>query len=376
MKIGINALGKVSSDTGGKTYLYYFIKYLARYKTEDEIYIFLSSWKENIWGSLPENFHFVLVPFSNWNQYFKVLGEQIILPILALIKGIDVFYFPGNFISPLFLKRKIVAIRSTLYYHYPQQIPLYKNLYRRFMSWISVKLSEKIIVPSHDIKEDLLNFLKAKEEKIVVVPHGVEKEYWAEAVPEREKNMVIKSLEISRPFILFVSALWPYKGAENLIKAFKLVQEEKQFERYSLVIAGKGIHSETEALFELVDKLGLNNKVIFTGNLGHFELRVLYQTADLFVLPTMYESFGHPILEAMSSGVAVITSAKHAIPEIVGDAAFFIEPESVDSIAKAIIKLLSDAGLRRSFIEKGKERVSEFSWQRAVKKTLDNIKKP
>lgn len=373
MRVGINALGSITQDTGGRTYLYYFIKTLASQGRDDTFVLFVSSEREDLWGSLPPNFVRVIIPFTALRSSLKVLGEQLALPVLMRYHRLDAMYYPGNFLAPLGLRRNVVAIRSLLYYHYPDQVGPLRLAYRKLLSALTVWLAYRIIVPSTDAKRDVVRFLGADPDRIVVIPHGIDAQRFQRLIQPEDLATVLGRHGLTPGgYLLFVSALWPYKGLDTLLKAYARCRQ-RLATTPRLVIVGKGIAASVSyrETLDLTHRLGLTEHVAFLGHRDHDELRYLYRGASAFVLPSRYESFGHPLLEAMASGTPVISARRHAIPEMVGDAALLVDPDDIEALADSIQRILDDPILRATLIHRGYERVKRFSWDRAVASTME-----
>jgi len=137
-----------------------------------------------------------------------------------------------------------------------------------------------------------------------------------------------------------------------------------------LVIVGAPNFWKSSPVAESVEKLGLKSCVHFTGYIPEGDLPALYNGADLFVFPSLYEGFGLPVLEAMACGTPVITSNTSSLPEVAGDAALLVDPYDVDAIAEAMRRVLTDLNLAGELRVKGLARASEFSWERTARETL------
>ncbi|MGE4357862.1 MAG: glycosyltransferase family 4 protein, partial [Candidatus Omnitrophota bacterium] len=179
-------------------------------------------------------------------------------------------------------------------------------------------------------------------------------------------RVFLKKFGIKDKFILFVGTIEPRKNLKNLILAFDKLKKEIT---HQLVIVGmKGWG--TEEIFSLVESLNLKDKVIFTGYLPQRGINFFYNLCDCFVYPSFYEGFGLPIVEAMQAGCAVITSNTSSCGEIGKNAGILVEPDSLDSLASAIFKVVSDRGLNCKLRESALRRAKDFSWKVAGEKTL------
>jgi glycosyltransferase involved in cell wall biosynthesis len=224
----------------------------------------------------------------------------------------------------------------------------------------TVKRADRIIAGSEYVREELHTILGASKAKIVTVWDGVDASaYKAQTSPQphgRDK------------YILFVSALLPHKNAEALLRGFKLLLDKYHLERHSVVIVGGGSRSYRTKLEKEVFDLGLTDQVKFTGRVP--EVKSWYKDASIFVYPSRQEEFGLPALEAMASGIPVITSNRGSLPEVVGDAALLVDPDDVQGLAELMYSLLSDETLRSKMIQRGLTRARQFSWEQTAQKTV------
>jgi glycosyltransferase involved in cell wall biosynthesis len=381
MRIGISALGQLSEDSGGRTYIINFVRTCIEMKLPHEYFIFYSGPQEDVWGELPRNFHKITVPFSQGSSLAKGFGLQFVMPFCTIGRKLDVIYFTNNFASILCFKPYVVAVRSTLYYHFPREIPLFKRLYRKIMSWLSVRFARRILVPSNSIARDVVRFMGASPEKITVVPHGVDTQRFAERAPEAEIEAQLAAMGLRRPYFLFVSALWRYKGVDKFISALKLLRERIGRTDILGAIAGKGIGAEesTRQSQQLVEDSGMRDVVHFLGHRSYEDMPYLYWGAEALVFPSYYESFGNPLVEAMAAGTPVIASNRHAIPEIVGTAALIVDPDKVESVTQAMERVSLDPGVRVQLAAAGQERAKRYSWERSIKtahQMLESVSKP
>jgi glycosyltransferase involved in cell wall biosynthesis len=189
------------------------------------------------------------------------------------------------------------------------------------------------------------------------VNEGIEEIFHKRCKDEVKK--LCERYKIFPPYILYVGRITPLKNTERLIQAFFLIKEKK----LTLVIAGRGtIKCKDE-------------KVRVLNYIKREDLPALYSGALFFVFPSLYEGFGLPPLEACACGCAVLASSTSALREVLEDAAFYVEPESVESIAEGMKQMVEDEGLRDKLRKKGERRVKEFSWSRAAEQTLKVLRR-
>ncbi len=230
------------------------------------------------------------------------------------------------------------------------------------LDYKGIKKAIRIIAVSQATKNDLVQYLHIPKERISVVYQGVEHNLFR-PVPERIYQ---------RPYILFVGSEHPRKNLGILLKAFSRLKREPRFGDLRLVkvsLAGGREAEFRKKTMELIDALDLHREVIFTEFLPEADLPLYYSGAKMLVLPSLYEGFGLPALEAMACGCPVITSAISSLPEVVKDASIKVDPYDIDGLTQAIRQVLDDDELRKDMIRKGLERAGEFSWEKTGAET-------
>jgi len=297
------------------------------------------------------------------------LWSQIFLP-LALLKNvfssdrINVFFSPAHYTPRLAFCPIVVTIHDVAYLHFPEEF-LKKDLYQlRNWTLYSLKNASKIISVSKTTKKDVMNYYHIPQEKIEVIYNGFEKEFEEHNVESVGETMIPK---ITSPYILYVGTIQPRKNIITLIRAITLLN--KTHPDFKLVITGKKGWL-FDQIFKEARDLYLENKIIFTGYVNEEELVYLYKGAFCFVLPSFYEGFGIPLLEAMSFDCPVISSFSSSLPEVGGEAALYFDPNNYKELADKILMLNSDKTLRQELIIKGKKRTQQFSWSTCAKETL------
>jgi len=302
------------------------------------------------------------------NSYFtyeivpgRFLWSQIFLPIrLYQKKEINVFFSPAHY-GPRFLPVPlVVTIHDLSYLYYPDEF-LKKDLYQ-LKNWTkySIEKAKNIIAVSNTTKKDLMNLYQVPDKKVEVIYNGFEK----------VKSSVIPKLKIketAKPYLLYVGTLQPRKNIGTLLKAF--YKFNQIYPEYELIVAGKKGWLY-EKIFEQAADLGLEDKVFFTDYISDYQLIYLYENAFCLVMPSLYEGFGIPILEAMSFNCPVLSSFASSLPEVGGEACFYFDPLNVNELVEKLLKLKNSQQFREELIKKGKERVKQFSWKKCAEKTL------
>ncbi len=372
MNIAINTLSENPyAPSGAQGYFINLLRELSVVGKGHEFYLFVSRANQHLFGPYEnDNMHKIVFPYSNERQLRRVLTEHFGFAPIIQKYAIDVL---NTGVAILRCPCKLVVTMKTMHaYTNPAELPLKTLLYRRLVYKWTVKKADKIISNSRSHTEDLLKYLPLKESKIALVYEALDHNLFKPIDDPAGFDDVLRSLGIHRPFILFVSSLWPYKNAETLISAFAKIRT--QLKEYQLVIAGFARDQQyLSSLKEQVSALGIQKKVLFTGGLVHEKLARLYQTATVFVYPSLYETFGLTILEAMACGCPVITSNVSSMPEIAGDAAILFEPGDADELASKILTLLTHNELYRERREAGLKRAGEFTWRQTAIDTLQAL---
>jgi glycosyltransferase involved in cell wall biosynthesis len=278
---------------------------------------------------------------------------------------VDLLHCPAILAPMTCVKPVVFTVHDIYILKHPESFKFWnRELVKRFLPVI-LKRADRIISISEFTKSEVLEmFPGISADKIDVTPLGVNSNY--RVVGEVKKSIVREKYELTKPFLLTVSTIEPRKNLANVLGAFSQISDKIDHE---LVLVG-AYGWKCSDLFELIEELGITNRVRFLGYIDGEDLPVLYNLADIFLYPSLYEGFGLPILEAMASGCPVITSNCSSMPEVAGDAALLVDPLEQDNLAEEIIKLLSDGTLRNDLQAKGLNRVEQFTWRNCAEKTL------
>lgn len=236
---------------------------------------------------------------------------------------------------------------------------------------ISVKRAQKVFTISEFSKSEIMRLYGTPENKIAVIYPSFDKNIFHGKVPKTKQMAVRHQYGITGSFLLYWGTLQPRKNITRLIEAFSKLKET----RLKLVIVGKKGWLYDQIL-EQATKLGIENRVIFTGFVADDDLPALIKASRAFVLPSLYEGFGMPVIEAQAVGTPVVVSRVSALPEVAGEAAIYIEdPLSVDSIQTALEKVMALSLVERiKIIKAGKENSRRFDWDLSAQKILAILK--
>lgn len=353
-KIAIDA--RMIARSGIGTCIQHWIKYL-NYKVILGDLKELENYKE---------YNLIQIPFVSPIYGYK---EQLKFPYRLLKQQKpDILHIPHCNIPIFYRGLMLVTIHDLTHLVYPEFLPIkLAHLYFKFMFWFVSKRADHILVVSENTKRDMEHFFKVPTSKMTVVPLGVGEEFYVKSKSSfsylYEKYDIPEKCKI----LLYVGNQLPHKNLERLLEGFSLMKGK---ENCRLVLVGKTFDGRSKKTNE--KKLGIGNLVIQVGRVSQEELVDFYNLADLFVLPSLYEGFGLPILEAFACGTPVACSNTSSLPEVGGNVAKYFDPKDALSISKTLESAINDKG---KYDEKIKAWVSQFTWKENAKKIQNVVKK-
>lgn len=365
MKIGI-ITDSMDTKSSVRVYLNNLVENLFKIYDPSRIYLIHARKSEN---SLYSQGKEIVLPGFYRDNFPSASLADIFRPFLLRRYKLDIIHYTHSNPPLTFFTAgaKNVCLITTIG---PATHSQYYPLPSRYIVRISRLVNQRmdmIITESESEKKEIVKFLRVPEKKVRVIPSGVEQIYRPLNNLEGIKNELLVKYKIKFPYILHVSAYRPVKNGPALIKAF--AELKKQGLEYKLVLVGKPAQKFDEVL-KLIKQLGLEGEVITTGLVPDEDLPKLYNAADLFVLPSFKESFGHVLVEAMACGCPVVTSNVTCMPEVVGKAGILIDPYEVSSLAEGMHKVLTDSELTQNLKKKSLQRAKLFSWERCARETL------
>ena len=358
MKIGIAARG-LGGQGGPKQYIESLTSALLKIDRENEYYYFYNS--PDYKGKYPEANEIVLKSSS------RLIWDYYLIPKAVQDYNIDVMLFPKN-VLPFNISCKSVIVIHDLAYYMPElnAYPFIDTAYMKLMIKSSVKRTNHIIAISESTKKDIIKFTGAEDEKITVVYEASDGKY-EQIFDKSELDVIKKKYILPEQFIFCCDSITPRKNTIRLLNAFNVIKDKVP---HKLVLTG-GVSWKSKKVSDLVDSM--KDNVIKLGYVPDEDMPLLYNLADIFVYPSLYEGFGLPPLEAMACGCPVITSNTSSIPEVVGEAGVMVDPYNIDDLAKAIYEVLTDGKLREDMIKKGLGRAKQFNWEKCANETLQTF---
>lgn len=364
MLIGIDGNeANISTKVGIGEYAFQIINHLSQIKSGQEFRVYL---KNNPNSDLPKETqswkYKIIKPTPLWTQFalpFKLFTEKT---------KPDVFFSPTHYAPRFSPVSTVISIMDLSYIHFPELFTPSDLFQLKNWTEYSVRKASKIITISNSSKNDIIKIYQVPENKVSVVYPGI-KDMPTKTIPMDDLQ---KKYSLPKEYILFVGTLQPRKNIVRLVEAFSLLKHDEKFKNkdIKLVLVGKK-GWQYEPIMEAPEKYNVADSVIFLDFVSDEDLPSLYKHAQFYILPSLYEGFGLPVLEAMKYDCPVITSNISSMPEAGGNAALYVDPENVTDITEKMVRLLTDKKLQNELIEKGKKQVSKFSWEKAGEKTLE-----
>ena len=378
MRIGIDA--RFYGEAGPGRYIKNVLENLEKLDDSNDYVVFLR--RRGMEAYHPQNLRFKkVVADYKWYSF----GEQLGFVWVLLRANLDLLYVPHFNIPVLYPKQIVAAIPDLIMHQFSTEeastlprpfFALKKFVYKLVVFW-AVLRAKKIIIPSHDVKNEFLRTsraFKAKKDEFVVAYEGVDKDLTGATFSDVEATEVLREFGISKPFLLYVSSFYPHKNVGKLLEAFKILQSKFGFGGKLVLVGKKDVFSTRVA--ELVESKGkgLGATVIMPGQ-GRYvsdrELVALKKSAKLYVFPSLKEGFSLTPLEAMAVGLPTVISDIPCHREIYGDASYYFDPNEAEDIASKINDVLKDEQLQQSLKSKGHELLNKYSWTETAKITLD-----
>jgi glycosyltransferase involved in cell wall biosynthesis len=262
--------------------------------------------------------------------------------------------------------RTVVTIHDVIPWSFPGvSTRLDTWIYRYWLPRVAPRM-DAVITVSQASKQDIVRYLKIPPHKVHVVYLCANQAY--KPLPAAVVADVRQRYQLPDAYLLYVGSYEPRKNLMRLLQAFARLKQPSL--RHKLVIVGPRRHTASQIASKLAE-LGIEQNVILTDYIKEADLPAIYNGADLFVFPSLYEGFGLPPLEAMACGTPVITSNTSSLPEVVGDAALIVDPYDIDALAVMIKRALFDEDLRTDLRRRGMQRAAQFTWERTACETLE-----
>ena len=368
MSIGI-FLGTIGTQAGGcETYEHALLSGISRSdRTNPYDIYFLNQKAKASAGQLPENFNsHVLWPENRW------LSMTMSLPLLLWHKPVKLLH--ATYFPPYFCPVDLIAMmHSVVTYVLPDLYPLRIRIRLNALMDRIISEAELIICVSQHDRDFLAARFKIPDDRLAVVYHGVSSQFYPRKFDDIEPILKSK-YGITAPYFIFVGKLMLAKNIIRLLEAFQVCRSRLGGNMPDLVLVGNKLWmqgDDDKRLVELMQQCG----VIHLGHVPHQDMPILYSGAHALLFPSLWEGFGIPIIEALASGIPVMTSNLSSCPEIAGDAALIVDPYDLEQLVSGIERLAEDTEMCSVMRIRGLARAKNYTWERTVTETLEQYAK-
>ena len=364
MKIGINLLYLIPGIVGGtETYAAGLLCGLASLDSGHEFVVFVNRDAER-WPLPDGNFTRIICPVDGRNRQKRYAFEQFRLPFLLRKHCVDLVHslgYVGPIMSPC---PAVVTIHDTNYIDLAEAMPAIRRIPLRMISTAAAKRASSVITVSMFSRQRIIKLLGLPQNRIIVIHEAPQL-----GIVEKRNALDWQNIQhrynIVPPYVVAFGGGAIHKNIPRLLQAFAQIAGKID---HQLVLVG---HLPPDYSVNAANRIpGLQSRVITTGYVPSDYVGQLLSHADLFVMPTLYEGFGLPVLEAQQAGTVVACSTAGSLPEVAGAGAAFFDPLSVDSMAETIFRCIVDSELRAQLYQEGQENLKRFSWEKAAKETL------
>ncbi len=367
MRVAINLLTDDPANPSGAHWFWTrMIPEMAkRLGSGEELHLLVSRRSRDMHQGYGPGVRYITYPCSNERRKLRTLSEHLYSPVRLPLSGIDVF---NTLMAPVVNPAWSVVIHMKTMHAFtePGSVAPLTRAYRRLSYPRSARVAEAIIINSESLRAEVKQHLEVDDGKLKLIYEAVDHELFRPGDAD-EARARVASHGVTKPFVLFVSSMWPYKNTHGLLRAWAHARAELG-DRQLAIVGPIRDEKYGATLHALVDELGIGQDVVFVGGVPLEETVQFYRAADVFVYPSFNETFGLPILEAMASGCPVVTSDTSAMPETAGGAAVLVNPGDPASIAQGILTAVSDPDRLR---EAGLRRAAQFTWGATAAATLD-----
>jgi len=374
MRIGVTTFGCDAGRSGIGQYAVHLLRELAGLQAGIEVEAMVHESEREIFVGPTPQLSALCLGDRLKNPAMNVLWHQCVLPRWCKRRAYDVLFLPAaNRRVPAMVPCPTVGtVHDFSSIHMKRKYDPLRVFYITRVLPFLVRRLTRVIADSESTKRDVVTFARVPEERVTVIPLGVDRDRYFPRDPEAVRARVAPKYGLVPPYLLYISRLeHPGKNHVRLIRAFERLKTTTGVP-HQLVLAGSD-WTRAECVHRAAEVSPYCRHIRFTGYVPSEDLPDLYGGADLFVFPSLYEGFGIPLLEAMDCAVPVASSNVSSMPEVVGEAGALFDPDDEEGMAATIKEILLDPGLRRHYVEKGLKRVEHFTWRTTAARTLEVI---
>ncbi len=373
LHLGVNTLFFVPGDVGGtETYLREMLLAITQGYPEMSLTLFTNLENDVVLRKiLADHAHvsYVCLGFRAAVRPLRILIEQVLLPLAVLRSSVTMLWSPG-YTAPFWAGcPQAVTVHDLQYKQHPEDLSWLERRTLDVLVRTACRRCEAVITVSQFSRNEIVDYDFASPEKVHVVIEGVDQSFGVPVTEGSALQDLKNTLSLDNPYILCVAHTYPHKNVHLLVDAFAKIYD---LIPHNLVIVGKARLGEP-AMREAVSRLPVKSRLYRFENGVSFEtLRLLYQKADMFVLPSTYEGFGLPVLVAMIAGVPVITVNKASLPEVGGRHALYVDDPSAETLSRKVLALIhANTSEKQENVDAAKKWATSFSWQKAAHEIIE-----
>jgi glycosyltransferase involved in cell wall biosynthesis len=301
----------------------------------------------------------------------RVAFEQLAVPLLARRDHVDVLFCTGNVRPLAYRAPNVLALHAIQHFLLGDDIGKVRSAYVKFVVPRSARTADLVLAVTETLRRDTIELFGLDPERIVSVPMGPSP--WVSELLKGELSRVQPfRLPDDSPYVLSISRLYALKNHRRLIEAFAQLRRSDSLP-HKLVIVGGDADVTRDELAIVARKAGVGDQVLFLGRVPQADVPGLFAGADAVAYVSLYETFGHPVLETFAMRRPLIASRTGGTAEVARDGARLVDPEDVSDIAVGLREALTDEALRKRLVGAGSARVREFSWQKCARGTVDAL---
>jgi len=368
MRVAINLLTDDPQNPSGAHWFWTRVipEMAKRLESGEELYLLVSPKSRPLHQGYGPGVFYITYPWSNERRKLRTLSEHLYSPVRLPLSRIDVL---NTLMAPVVSApwSLVIHLKTMHAFTEPGSVAPLTRAYRRMSYPRTVRAADAIIINSESLRTEVEKYLEVDARKLRLIHEAVDHDLFKPGDAGAARAQVAR-YGVTRPFVLFLSSMWPYKNCDGLLRAWALARGELG-DRQLAIVGPERDEKYGAQLHKLVAELGISQDVVFTGGIPLEETVRFYQAADVFAYPSLNETFGLPILEAMASGCPVVTSSTTAMPETAGGAAVLCDPSDPASIAKAILEAMGPG--RDRLRDGGLRRAGQFTWGATGEATLE-----
>jgi len=368
MRVAINLLTDDPQNPSGAHWFWTRVipEMAKRLESGEELYLLVSPKSRPLHQGYGPGVFYITYPWSNERRKLRTLSEHLYSPVRLPLSRIDVL---NTLMAPVVSApwSLVIHLKTMHAFTEPGSVAPLTRAYRRMSYPRTVRAADAIIINSESLRTEVEKYLEVDARKLRLIHEAVDHDLFKPGDAGAARAQVAR-YGVTKPFVLFLSSMWPYKNCDGLLRAWALARGELG-DRQLAIVGPERDEKYGAQLHKLVAELGISQDVVFTGGIPLEETVRFYQAADVFAYPSLNETFGLPILEAMASGCPVVTSSTTAMPETAGGAAVLCDPSDPASIAKAILEAMGPG--RDRLRDGGLRRAGQFTWGATGEATLE-----